>query len=491
MSEIVEGQKDVAAPLRVIRAETVLSRLPIHNLAKKGTVDIRILRRDREEQVELRWEVSHSAKYGPPRQLAYKLDTLVVNRRIEESGRPVPRFLRLGSLRDIARDLRLGGDTNSIRKALRQNAFTGITAKLVYRAANGSERRIEADFTRYSVVFAGEVLPDGRAADSVYIVLNDPYLDVVNNAPVRPLNYDYLRELPPAAQRFYEIVSFKMFSALKNGHPHARLVYSEYCTYAPQQRYHDYDHFKKQMYKVHRLHVASGYLGGMQYRECRDANGEIDWMMLYVPGARARAEFAAFERTPSLTPSATRGPATEPLAARRDLTLAGLERRGISQSQAAALLANAKPGQPILEQLAWADELIARAQGRIYNPPGFYIYLIREDIRAPGLTTASPDTADPAPASGPPAPDHPPQVHRAYEDFCAAKLQQHIRSTYSDAELAALLDRKRLEIQAQFPSAKLWSPDSLSRLAEAALRADIARQILLPTLRQFAASLPQ
>jgi hypothetical protein len=84
-----------------------------------------------------------------------------------------------------------------------------------------------------------------------------------------------------------------------------------------------------------------------------------------------------------------------------------------------------------------------------------------------------------------------PQVHRAYEDFCAARVQQHIRSTYSDAELAALLDRKSLEIQAQFPSAKLWSPDSLARLAEAALRADITREIPLPTLQQFAASLPQ
>jgi hypothetical protein len=32
-------------------------------------------------------------------------------------------------------------------------------------------------------------LPDGRAADGVYLILNDPYREVMNNALVRPLNY--------------------------------------------------------------------------------------------------------------------------------------------------------------------------------------------------------------------------------------------------------------------------------------------------------------
>src|SRR5690348_15322722 len=79
-------------PLNVIRTETVLSKLPIHSLAKKGYVEIGIVRRSATGQVDLKWEVSYSSKYGPPRQLAYKLDTLVVNRRIDERGRPVPRI---------------------------------------------------------------------------------------------------------------------------------------------------------------------------------------------------------------------------------------------------------------------------------------------------------------------------------------------------------------------------------------------------------------
>ena len=53
------------------------------------------------------------------------------------------------------------------------------------------------------MVFTGERLPDGRLADCVYIVLNQPYWEVVNHAPVRPLDYDYLKALTPGAQRFY------------------------------------------------------------------------------------------------------------------------------------------------------------------------------------------------------------------------------------------------------------------------------------------------
>jgi hypothetical protein len=193
---------DELGPIRRIKTETALSRLPIHNLAKKGRVNIQIVKKDAKGQVTLQWEVSHSERYGQPRQIAYKLDTIVINRRLDEQGRPLPKMVCLGSLREIADELGLGGDTNLVRRAIRQNAFAAITARLTYTAADGRERRLEADFTRYSVIFTGEKLPDGRRADAVYIILNEPYREVLDNAPQRPLNYEYLKVLPPAAQRF-------------------------------------------------------------------------------------------------------------------------------------------------------------------------------------------------------------------------------------------------------------------------------------------------
>jgi len=91
----------------------VLSRLPLHNLAKKGRVNIHITQKNADGDITLRWDVSYSEKYGQARQLAYKLDTIVINRRLEDYHRPLPYVIRLGSLTDLAHQCRLGRDTNS------------------------------------------------------------------------------------------------------------------------------------------------------------------------------------------------------------------------------------------------------------------------------------------------------------------------------------------------------------------------------------------
>src|SRR5579871_5247864 len=98
MNPIKENRKIESSPSRVacvepwpiatIRTETVLSRLPIHNLAKKGNINIQIVKRNAEGAITLHWEVSHSDRYGQPRQIAYKLDTLVINPALMSRGGP-------------------------------------------------------------------------------------------------------------------------------------------------------------------------------------------------------------------------------------------------------------------------------------------------------------------------------------------------------------------------------------------------------------------
>lgn len=300
-----ETASTALAPLSIIRTETVLSRLPIHNLAKKGRVHIHITQKNAKGEIELYWKVSPNAGYGEPRQLAYKLDTIVIHHRINTLGRPLPKVLRLGSITQMCRDLQVvvgGSGKASVKQAFLQNAATFLNVKLRYTATDGTERTLEAGFTRYSVVFTGERLPDGTQADAVYLILNEPYWEVLNHAPTRPLDYDYLKTLAPAAQRCYEIISYKLFAALKYGHPHAQLLYSEYCTFSAQQRYPDYTHVKKQMYKVHKPHVASGYLESVRYEATTDAEGHPDWLMTYVPGPKAHAEYAAFNTRPHRRP---------------------------------------------------------------------------------------------------------------------------------------------------------------------------------------------
>ena len=320
------SQQPELTPQNTIRIETALSRFPVHKLARKrGGITIDIRETTPTGEVKTRWEVTYNSKYGQPGALAYKVDTLLINRRIDDERPSIPKVIKLGSLSELCRELgvrRCGANANDIKKALMQNVGAIINAKLNYKATDGTERTIEAGFSRYSVIFTGERFPDGRKADAVYVLLNDIYLKVLNEAQTRPLDYDYLRDLPPTAQRFYELIGFQIYAVLKHERPRARMLYSDFCMRAPQTRYPDYEHVKKQMYKVHAPHLKSGYLAKVEFQSLPGEGGEPDWLMLYTPGQRAEAEFREANRKPRIIqrPRAPRPlpTATAELPARQD-----------------------------------------------------------------------------------------------------------------------------------------------------------------------------
>jgi hypothetical protein len=289
-------------PQNTIRIETALSRFPVHKLARqRGGILIDIKEATSAGEIKTRWKVSYNSEYGQPGALAYKVDSLIINRRIDDERPSIPKVIKLGSLSELCRELgmrRCGANANDIKKALHQNASAYITAKINYKATDGAERILEAGFSRYSVIFTGERFPDGRKANAVYLILNDVYMQILNEAQTRPLDYDYLRELPPTAQRFYELIGFQIYAVLKHERPRARLSYSDFCTRAPQTRYLDWEHVRKQMYKVHAPHLRSGYLAAVEFQEQQTASGEPDWLMLYTPGRKAQAEFQEANRRP-------------------------------------------------------------------------------------------------------------------------------------------------------------------------------------------------
>ena len=358
------GGSQSLAPLQIIRTETVISRLPIHNLVKGGTVNIQITQRNENGKVSLHWEVSPSNKYGHPGQLAYKLDTVIINRIIDEIGRPVPRMLKIGTLNRLCGEL--GSQKNELKRALQQNASTTISAKLAYKGKDGSEKKLEAIFARYSVVFTGETLPSGEKAEEIYVIFNEPYLEVLNSAPVRPLSYDYLRSLSPTCQRFYEIVSYRIYAALKYNHPRAKLLYSEYCTYSAQQRHDNFERVRVQMYRVHKPHLESEYLENVEYQAMTDEEGKPDWVIFYVPGAKARAEYDTFNTKQGRAgqggeiPERLLPPETHSLFKPDELTEAPSELTAESLVKHFHLLARRVNGyRPVSRELEQAENILA------------------------------------------------------------------------------------------------------------------------------------
>ena len=197
-------QTDLPSPNR-IRVETAISRFPIHCLSRKGAVTIDLQRLNEAGVADFKWEVTYNSKHGQPGPLAYKVDTLVINRLLDQLGRPLPELVRIGSLSDVCRSLGTqdtGPNIANLKSAFLQNASAFINAKLRYKTKSGREKWAEMGYTRYSVVFTGEALPNGNQADAVYIILNPPYRELLNHVETRPLDYDYLKKLPQVRSAF-------------------------------------------------------------------------------------------------------------------------------------------------------------------------------------------------------------------------------------------------------------------------------------------------
>jgi hypothetical protein len=489
-------------PSTITRAETALCKYPVHNLSKTDSIAIHIRSKGEIGEADIQWAVSPSREYGEPRQLAYKVDTLIVNRRIDEAGRPIPRVIRLGSFRELCAELDLspGGDNfTGLRLALLQNASAFITAKLTYRGADGGIKKFEAGFTRYSVVFTGDEMPNGYRADAVHILLNEHYWKLLNKAQFRPLDYDYQKSLRPAAHRFYELVSFPMYGSLSKGQSEVRLLYSDYCLRAPQERYLDRARVQKQMYKIHKPHLDSEYIADVRYVKTTDAEGSPDWEIRYIPGRRAKAHFAFFKKGIAEAAPLTHEPALmeerqhppNPRVRRQRAsipsspTAAALVERGVTPAMARELIENQEDPAPLLDALEWGDHLIAQGgPGAFRNPAGFYVYLLREGITPPkDFETSRKRVARQAEAEE--QEQHYRerlQLEQAYQEYTDAQTANYIRTHVSEAELTERTAQRKKSLGIQFQN---MTADQLEDLARRTVIAEIRRTVPVMGLEEF------
>ena len=181
---------------------------------------------------------------------------------------------------------------------------------------------------------------------------------------------------------------YQMYAALKNDRPRAKLVYSEFCTHAPQTRHFEWLRVRTQMNKVHAPHKASDYIADVAYEQAVDADDRPDWIMSYRPGPKARAEYRAFARRG--------GPAmlqAEPLAADPSAQLVGpgpspspleaeLIGRGVTPGVAAALVRD-HGAEKVRAQLEHLDWLVEKKPGQVDDPAAWLVSAVRNGHAAP------------------------------------------------------------------------------------------------------------
>jgi len=166
-----------------------------------------------------------------------------------------------------------------------------------------------------------------------------------------------------------------------------------------------------------------------------------------------------------------------------------LMRRGVAEHQARRLEADLGQKQPVLEQIEWGDHVIRKAgPKRFYNPPGFYIYLLKQNILPPA-GFLRPGTAEAAPQREQrPAVAKQLELQAAYEEYRKAAIDRMLGFPEVTQRFAELIRAKEKELPKQYKSLLLCPKDTLRELAESAARGELASSLQLETFAEFCES---
>jgi hypothetical protein len=252
------------------------------------------------------------------------------------------------------------------------------------------------------------------------------------------------------------------------------------------------------MYKIHKPHVDSEYIGDIRYAKTLDADGSPDWEIHYIPGRRAKAHFAFFRRNIFET-SATIDVAVSEAAPvvrskqikakrvgkRSSAAVAALQDRGVSPAIARELAEGREDDPTLIDSLEWGDHLIRQARpGTFRNPAGFYIYLVREEIKPPrDFETSRQRAARHAEqAEEQERRFERFQLERAYEKYVENEAAKYVNDKIDRTEFANLQSQKKNVLRSQFRN---MTPDQLDDLAHQAVLTEIRRAAPIKDFNEF------
>ena len=231
----------------------------------------RIQREKGEEKIS--WKVLPSSDYGYPTPFdkrVYKGIEELVNR----EGLPIENPLKFSIYKLcglIGRDDPGGKDYREVKKSLEKMVATTIKTKGAYYL-KGDKRYIDDIFSLFSrVVFAGERKADGQVAETNRLYLNSWLLDNLNEHYVRPLDYDYYKDLDTEiAKRLYELLGVKFYGSLNQGHSFIRYNYNTLCKLIPLQKQRYKSKAKQIMEPAHQELTDTDFLKGVEWQDTKN-----------------------------------------------------------------------------------------------------------------------------------------------------------------------------------------------------------------------------
>jgi hypothetical protein len=450
------------------------------------TVSLQV-RTDDGRRVEAKATIFPAAELGLPttadqdKYFAFQKIIERIRKRDDVIANPV-RFSS-GDLLDILGKTDGGKNYREIWEWLRRMTLTGIESEgVVYFAGRKKYARDLFHVFQRSVA-VGEVLEDGRIAEENYVWLSEWQLDNLNNRHTLPIDYDLYRTLQlHIAKALVPLLQIWFYASRKDQQVEKR--YSQLCSLLGLQQFKSPSRIKQQIAPSLEELQAKNLLSSWDLLPTID---RTDYKLVMYAGTAFVS--AADLRLPNGERQALSNP-------RYNEILEALLKRGVRQDRARKLILNLPDDQPVLDQIDWGDAEIARKQRTtdpIGNPPGFYIYLIRENFPVPaGFETnrkrqlreeARQKNADASALQAQRELERYGQRER-YDAFLEEQTALHVRKNMAPAAYEHLVRARMKKLREEYPQYR-WPEAPLRDFAVRKIREELAVEINLPTFEEY------
>src|SRR5262245_36940521 len=342
------------------------------------------------KKVELRAVILPSAEYGLPitadQDKYLALQKLIADTRQRNGlvSNPIG-FTSAELLRILGLRVRAGKNYDDIVDWAKRMTLTGICSEGVVYFAGRKSWATDTFHVFDRFVSYGKEMPDGRIADKNYVWLSEWQLENINSNYLLPLDFDTYRKLRNhIAKALVPLLQVWLYATRGNGCFEKR--YSDFCQILNIRQYPHPSRIIEKLEPSLQELVVQGYLSNWQVGEMCDGT---DYKLIFYHGPKLAKHPNTPTRLITLAGDheavVAQEPGSTPSTFEEDTgLLSELMRRGIGEATARKLSRNLMVGQQVMDQLEWGDFQIQQAPaGKFYNPAGFYIRLIRENVTPP------------------------------------------------------------------------------------------------------------
>jgi hypothetical protein len=367
-----------------------------------------------------------------------------------------------------------GNNYQEVYEWLQRMTLTGISSKGVIYLARRKAWATDTFHVFDRVVAFGMEMPDGSTAERNYVWLSDWQIENINNNYLMPIDFETYRKLRNhIAKALVPLLQVWLYASRNEGRFEKR--YQDLCSILDIRHQKHLSLIKKQLGPSLDELQYYGYLASYRIEvtsDGRDYKIVADHGTKFFKDQKARAGLPMLETTASETSD------TAPS------TLKELVNRGLSEGHARRLLQSLPEGQCVLDQLEYGDWVIAKSKKAIVNPPGFYIYLLRENVIPPNTFESSSTRRAKAiieEAKGDEERNRL-QLEHEYKQFCEERVTNYVETEMNRSEYEGRLQQKMQEVKVSWPR---LPAQSIQEIAGRALRADLYSTVVLPSFDEF------